>query len=597
MTDGVAGARIYADDTHLVFNVGNLMAGTWQVNVTAATGAVDYLGVLSGDDRRAAALDVRFGGSHDDAAHAAAGVRYLWGLPQPIVAVMKDRLGVIDGGEVVASVTHPDGSVLALPLFDDALHGDGNEGDGVYANAYTRTTSAAAVGGVGSEGSYRVTVLGTGTNNQSEPIARVKKAAFVVAELGDPPPDSDGDAMPDRYEALHACLDGAVPDANTDHDRDGLLAVKEWEAGTKPCHPDTDEGGETDGSELSRAANPFDHRDDALPAPIDPEVVDWRFEHMPFDSGIALAPGTNLIRYPVHRTYQQIRIWRATSEAGPYAIVAALTGTQLSGLYQDGGLANGTTYYYMVQPVGSGGTLGAPSLVFSGTPRAEPVPPIGSLEIAGGLPFTSTPSVKLTLTASLDVLDMRISNQPDLSSVVWQPFQFQTAWTLQPDATTGIAPVYVEYRGSAGNLSPSTYNDSITVVPGGSLGSVSGLVTLDGQSTPAGVVISLVGGADLPPGLSDGTGSFSLQSIPAGVYTVVVSYPGFQDATIAGVVVSGGLNTQLGAIHLSLPGAVSLSAWTLLLAALGLAAAGLVRAESRLTITGTDRGSGRGAGS
>ena len=61
------------------------------MNVTAATGDVDYIGVLAGDDTQAAHLDLYLAGTHDDAAHLAAGVSYLWGLPQPIIDMFRSN--------------------------------------------------------------------------------------------------------------------------------------------------------------------------------------------------------------------------------------------------------------------------------------------------------------------------------------------------------------------------------------------------------------------------------------------------------------------------------------------------------------------------
>lgn len=61
--------------------------------------------------------------------------------------------------------------------------------------------------------------------------------------------DDDGDLLPDTWELtyLHDPLDPA--DADADHDRDGLTALEELEAGTDPLNADTDGDGLLDGAD------------------------------------------------------------------------------------------------------------------------------------------------------------------------------------------------------------------------------------------------------------------------------------------------------------------------------------------------------------
>ena len=70
-------------------------------------------------------------------------------------------------------------------------------------------------------------------------------------------PDTDGDGMPDWYEALHPCLDPDVPDGTADPDGDGLQSLAEYGLGTDPCDSDTDDDGALDGSDnCALLANP-----------------------------------------------------------------------------------------------------------------------------------------------------------------------------------------------------------------------------------------------------------------------------------------------------------------------------------------------------
>jgi hypothetical protein len=71
--------------------------------------------------------------------------------------------------------------------------------------------------------------------------------------------DTDGDGMPDLYEALHACLDPMVDDAAADPDSDGLQSLSEYSLGTDPCGSDTDNDGLSDGAEVNtHGTNPRD---------------------------------------------------------------------------------------------------------------------------------------------------------------------------------------------------------------------------------------------------------------------------------------------------------------------------------------------------
>lgn len=555
VADGVAGARIFTTTTHVVVQVPLLTTGNWRVELTPLVGAPEYFGLLQGRSRNGTQMTLQFAQTHGNARALAQGALFLRGLPMPIQSVITDSKGPILGANVEALVEHPDGSTILLPLFDDGSHGDGAANDGAYGNFYTRTTEY-ALGNLGDgpdgspnvipqKGSYPVRVSASGRDSGGQVFARIRKGAFEVNEVRDstPPVDIDQDGMPTRYEDLHSCLESSSDDSKGDPDFDELLSIEEWEAGTDPCSPDTDRGGESDRSELTRGANPFDPRDDALPRPEHAAVIDRAPDHQ--DPPPALFPNTNLLRFPVRPSYQKIRLLRSTSPDGPFAEVASFDPRPTRGLFYDPGLTNGVTYFYLVQAFDLNGSASAPSRLFQGTPKLDPYPSLGGISINGGAPFTVVLNVTLGLVADPDTTQMRIANEPTFAGAPFVPFAPNALWVLAP-SPSGVATVYAQFRDAAGNVS-LTYQDDIELKAFAQVGNVTGLARLQGAAVHEGILARILDGpGEGAPDLTSATGAYGLGPLLPGIYDLMLERNGYQSVLLPGVVVAGGGTVSLG---------------------------------------------------
>jgi hypothetical protein len=554
VVDGVAGARIYTTATHVVVHVPVLDQGKWGVTLSPTSGAPAYFAVLQGRQRNGTSLTLQFAQTHNDKRALAQGGLFLRGLPMPIISSLSDSKGPIRGAEVEAVIKHPDGSTILLPLLDDGSHGDGAAADGVYANKYTRTTDFAygglADGPNGSpnvvqqRGSYAVQVTARGVDSQGQKVTRIRKGAFNVSEVRDssPPVDADGDGMPTRYEVLHSCLKPAGDDRGADPDFDELKNEEEWKLGTDPCSPDTDRGGESDRSELGRGANPFDLRDDALPRPAHVEVIDWKPDHQ--DPAPELRPEQNLLRFPIHPAYALMRVLRSTSPNGPFVEVARFDPKPTRGLYYDTGLTNDVTYYYQLQALDLNGRGSAPSVTFSGTPRKEPVPPLGWVSVEGGAAIATSNNVTLSTRSDKDVVQMRFSNVPTFQGAAFVPFATKSPWTLAPNPA-GVATVYAQFRDKAGNIS-RTYEDDIRVQSAASVGGARGVIRLPGQSSFAGVFVKPTATrAEAKPVFTGRDGSWQLTGLLPGRYQLRFERTGYMPQVVT-ISVRAGAVLDLG---------------------------------------------------
>jgi prepilin-type N-terminal cleavage/methylation domain-containing protein len=93
-------------------------------------------------------------------------------------------------------------------------------------------------------------------------------------------------------------------------------------------------------------------------------------------------------------------VWRGTSAASLTRIASSVTVND----YADGGLTNGTTYYYAVKAVDTLGNASSPSTTVSANPsvQSDTVAPTVPGSFAAAKSGASQPSIKLTWTASTD---------------------------------------------------------------------------------------------------------------------------------------------------------------------------------------------------
>lgn len=360
------------------------------------------------------------------------------GKAMPLVVLLAD-VAAISGATVQATVER---TGETLTLFDDGLHGDGAAGDGFYGGLIKNTHQP---------GGYSVVVDAQGISPLLGEFDRRARLSFFMADT----PDSDNDGLPDWWENEHSCLKPNALDRADDPDQDGLNNAAEFAHQTNPCDPDTDDGGENDGSEVKRGADPLMPADDGTRPP--------RGKAWPSVGKVILT-----FSAPVTGT---VEILRGTAPEGPFTpIVAELPADEHS--YEDTTVNNGTRYCY--QLVAKDTTVSAPSDITCTTPNDDPHPPHGVVEPRRPVEEPAPRTILLYLDASDDpeqeehmpfdgelltseavesgVVDMRISNRADFVDTDWEPYQEEKLWTFVPDENHN-GTVFVQYRDAAGNVS------------------------------------------------------------------------------------------------------------------------------------------------
>ena len=372
-----------------------------------------------------------------------------------IVGTLLTKDGTIPGAFMIGLVEKPNDSE-AFFLFDDGLHGDGDAGDGIYGWNYTQTDIG---------GSYGVRLLAAfpDPSNPGQTLIREWNGAFYID--GPEINDQDNDGMPDDWER-RCKLDLMSDDSLLDNDLDGLSNIEELIEGTLPCKADTDNGGESDGSEVNGGRNPLWPRDDMV-KPI--TAVQFR----PLNQAVAIGWSYGI-------SYTNMFGFIGTD---PDILSATFVPLGQTGNFSFTNLLNDTDYYIWL--IGVNGSAAGPvpePLVVR--PKADPDPPGGWMLINNGAPETSSKAVMLNISAQdtpfagaaessnahmTDQLSrrlnevsggiqMKISNDPNLVGAVWQPLAQEVPWTLSCPGLSQCR-VYIQFKDAAGNESSIVEDD------------------------------------------------------------------------------------------------------------------------------------------
>lgn len=568
--EDLSGVEINRGDYHATFRLPYLNPGKWTIQLTADTG-LNYTASLSGINRYGAQLRLFFGG-YGGVLDGLSTNQFLVNQPIPIIASLTDKKGPLLGATITATVEHPDGTSMVLPLYDDGSHYDSFEGDGIYGGLYYRTTEGSKTRQNDTyyekRGSYNVILHAEGRDNKGEQFQRFVRGSFSVIEPLEPGgqfSDSDKDGLSNLYENNFYCLDYLVADSEQDPDFDEMISLNEFNFGTNPCNPDTDGGGESDTSEIKRNSDPLDGSDDALPVPIDVGVISQVSNDLG-DPG--LRANANLIRYPASATYRSFLLFRRFSLSDPYVLVDEFDAKSNGGLYYDIGLTPGVRTYYRLVGVNSDGAISAPSGEFSGVPRANPIPPVGGISINNHAVIVTSTRVRLNLPLDIPFLiteadqgiyratiQMMISNDPLFTGSVWLTYNPEPDWGLNPDEN-GHAIVYVKFRDAEGNES-EVYHAEVDVLPSSMVGSIHLKVLLDEDLitrsliTQAGILVMPEGDVGLPPVITGADGYATLLNLLPGSYSLFIQFNGYIPITIEDINVFGGATVELGTFILT----------------------------------------------
>jgi hypothetical protein len=439
---GVSFIELSDGQNHTVFYTDTMPSGVYTVSLSASSGTSEWIGSLAGRVIHGTELHAFLDNPQSSREP---------GLPIRLQAILTDNQGGVAGATVIADVHRPDGGTEQVQLVDDGGPWDDIAGDGVYSYVYDRINRPLAVD-VAVGHSWVFDLHASGVNNSGNAFERYKQLTYTPY-LGQEQRtlDADGDGMLDIWEDRFGNVDSSVPDGTNDPDNDGLTNKEEFERGTNPDDPDTDKGGETDGSEVAKGQNPLLTADDTIPS-----ITDFWVENL---------PESVVLHFNPRPEYQAMQVFRRTGSTGPFNLIGTFDPS--SGQITDTLLINDQDYFYYIQPQGTSGATGRPSRVLYAEPAADPYQPEGIVVINDDDRYTLSKNVTLSFQGltlpdgTLDVRYVQISNSPDLHGAPWLPFTLRRSWTIDPDPDTGAAFVYVRFLDGAGNVSDVIYGDGI----------------------------------------------------------------------------------------------------------------------------------------
>jgi hypothetical protein len=140
-------------------------------------------------------------------------------------------------------------------------------------------------------------------------------------------------------------------------------------------------------------------------------------------------------------------------------------------MWRDENVVNGTPYCYRMIGVNASGHQSGWGEVSCLTPKADPIPPVGTASLDGAAFHGQSLRLRIQATdAPADahnesaeeppvgegavvsgVVEMQLSNRPDFAGAAWEPYQTEKTW--RPSWAGGQATVFIRFRDRAGNVS------------------------------------------------------------------------------------------------------------------------------------------------
>ncbi|MBU0992358.1 MAG: VWA domain-containing protein [Proteobacteria bacterium] len=444
---GVSFIKLTDKKTHMVFYAKTVLPGVYRITMKPLAGTVEWVGSLSGRLVYGTELYAFIDNTR---------IQRLPGLPVGLQAMLTDNKGPVTGATVTAQVRHPDGDIDQVLLVDDGGPYDDLKNDGIYSYVYDRINRPLEANILRGH-SWTIDISANGENNSGRQFERYKRLTYtpyIGRDQKDLDGDKDGmlDVWENRFKAVKPTDAG---DAGNDYDHDGLSNIEEFELGTNPDDPDTDNGGELDGSEVKKGQNPLLTKDDTIPP-----VSDFWVENL---------PGAVTLHFNPRSEYQEMRVYRRTGSIGFFNLIGSFDPSK--GEITDKKLVNNTNYFYYMQPIGLSDAAGSNTPIRYAKPARDPYKPEGMVLINNDDLYTHSTTVTVTFSGltlpdgNPDIRYIQIANSTDLSSAAFIPFTHKLSWTIDPEPETGLACIYVRFLDAAGNLSDAIYGDCIIYRP------------------------------------------------------------------------------------------------------------------------------------